>query len=373
MESLYGCIKKINNIMKIAIDISQTVYDTGVSKYTIELVNNLLMIDKKNEYVLFGNSFRSFQKLKNISKKLLVANKSVEKIYPLPPLITEVLWNRIHFSVDSLIGKVDVFHSSDWTQPRSKALKVTTVHDLAPIKFPKLHHPKIVSVIKRKLELVKKEVDQIIAVSQATKDDLVHFGINASRITVIHESFVNTKNIATKSAIKKVSKKYHLGDNYLLSVGVGLRKNTTRIIKAFEKMRSGENLKLVIVGSHNQKEEIRGVRFTGHVDNDELQVLYYGAKALVFPSIYEGFGIPILDGFNAGIPVVTSNLSSMKEVAGSAAILVDPYKVESIKNGIVKALELSVEYKKKGKERVKEFSWAKTAAMTLAVYEKAVT
>lgn len=262
------------------------------------------------------------------------------------------------------------FHSSDWTQPPSKAFKVTTVHDLAPIKFPKFHHPRIVSVHRRRLKWVKKEVDRIIVPSRTTKEDLEKQGVESKRVRIVPEASVHSA--VEKNEVKKIKRKYKISDKYLLVVGVNPRKNIKRIMQAYDLVRAGENLKLVLVGqpSHIKVEERRGVRIVGHVDDKELSALYTGAEALVFPSLYEGFGLPILDAFVCQTPVVTSNFSSMPETAGEAAVLVDPQSVDSIVEGIKTALKEKKDLVKKGLKRAKEFSWEKTAQETLEVYDE---
>jgi len=151
--------------MKIGIDISQIVYEgTGVANYTKNLVESLLKIDKKNEYIFFFASLRKKPpKLPHV------------RSFKIPPTILEFLWNRLHICpIEWFIGKVDVFFSSDWTQPPTiRAKKVTTIHDLSPWKYPETFHPKIVKVHQRRVKWVKKECDAIICDSQATKKDVI--------------------------------------------------------------------------------------------------------------------------------------------------------------------------------------------------------
>jgi alpha-1,3-rhamnosyl/mannosyltransferase len=151
------------------------------------------------------------------------------------------------------------------------------------------------------------------------------------------------------------------------------RKNTERIIKAFEHSSAGKDIKIVFVGQpkYMKIKESRNVRILGNVSVDDLAGLYSGATALIYPSLYEGFGLPILEAFACGCPVLTSNISSMAEVAGDAAMLVDPYKIDSISDGIEKILRGPKNYIEKGLKRVQDFSWEKTARMTLDVYREA--
>jgi len=347
--------------MKIAIDVSQIVYGTGVAVYTRKLVENLLAIDKENEYVLFGGSLRRRGELRDFGART----------FPIPPRAADFIWNRLHIlPIECLAGKIDVYHSSDWAQAPAKAFKVTTVHDLAPLKFPKQVDPLIVAVHNRRLGWVKKEVDRVIVPSLQTKDDLVAYGIPADKIRMIPEAAVNSP--VSPKDVESVKRKYGVNTKYLLAVGITPLKNTERIIRAFDLV-GGRDLKLVLVGrpSNFKIEERRGMRITGFVSEAELAALYTGAEALVFPSLYEGFGIPILDGFACGTPVVTSNVSCLPEVAGDAAVLVDPFLVDSIAEGIKFALKNRRGLIAKGLKRVKAFSWAKCAQETLGVYQEA--
>lgn len=159
--------------MRIGIDISQIAYQgTGVAIYTENLVKNLIKIDKKNDYVLFYSSLR--RKLDRDLVKELISEQVEIKQFKLPPTLLEFLWNRLHlFPIEWLIGKVDVFFSSDWLQPPTKAKKVTTIHDLSPFKYPETFPKKIINVHQRKLKWVKKEADAILCDSQATKKDVM--------------------------------------------------------------------------------------------------------------------------------------------------------------------------------------------------------
>lgn len=348
--------------MRISIDISQIVYGTGVSTYTRNLVENLLKIDKENEYVLFAGSLRRKSEVLNLFPQT--------KVFPIPPTLANILWNRLHIlPIERLIGDTDIFHSSDWAEPPAKARKVTTVHDLYPLKFPKLIDPVVREVHKKKLGWVFKETSKIIVPSASTKNDLVDLGVSENRIVIIPEAPALTR--PAEDVITAVKAKYGLKGDYLISIGATVLKNTTNIIKAFHLARGGMDVKLVVVGRPvgvNLQED-RNIRTLGYVPQNDLAALLSGSRGLVFASLYEGFGIPILDAFNCGIPVVTSNVASMPDVAGNAAVLVDPYDVSSIKDGIEKILKGPKAYIEKGNRRVKDFSWEITARKTLDVYK----
>ena len=194
--------------------------------------------------------------------------------------------------------------------------------------------------------------------------------INKKKIRIVPEASATKKS--TKAKVEKIKSKFKIPNEYILAVGVHPRKNTEKTIEAFEKVKPGEDLKLVVAGEHFMEvEERRGVRFVGHVGDEDLSALYTGAAALVYPSLHEGFGIPVLDAMSVGTPVVTSNISSMPEVAGDAAVLVDPTDTDSIAEGIEVALRQKKTLAKKGKIQAAKFSWEKTAKRTLEVYKEA--
>jgi glycosyltransferase involved in cell wall biosynthesis len=363
---------EISKKMKIAIDISQIVYGTGVSTYTKNLVENLLKIDRVNDYILFAGSLRRKQDVLSVFPSA--------RVFPIPPTLADLVWNRLHiFPIEKMIGQIDVFHSSDWTEPPSKAFKVTTVHDLAPLLYPNLF-PRdlirnIVDTHRRKLSLVREETKRVIVPTHATKKDLIDLGFKEEVIRIIPEAISNNFKKLADDKIGEVLRKYKIFDDYVLGVGMNPRKNTERIIKAFEHTSAGRDFKLLLVGTpkYINIKESRNVRILGNVPVEDLVGLYSGAKALIYPSLYEGFGLPILEAMACECPVVTSNLSSMAEVAGEAAALVDPYETDSISGGIEKVIRGPKSYVEKGLKRVQNFSWETTARMTLDVYNEALT
>lgn len=362
--------------MKIAIDISPIVYGTGVSVYTKELVRALLKIDHKNHYVLFGGSLRRKDVLNDFLNSLNSSNFT-GRVFSLPPTLSDLIWNRFHkLPIESLIGNVDVFHSSDWTQPVSSAYNVTTIHDLVPFLYPEWSDPKIISVHSRRLKWVKDEVDTIIVPSKQTKTDLMELGVSGKKITIIPEAVSPLFSRSPETAIKMSKLKYGVEGNYLVGIGINARKNTQSIIEAFKRFES-ENpgqYSLVLIGHpHISLNSTNKVVITEHVSADDYQSLVSGAEALIYPSHYEGFGIPILEAMKVGTPVITSHSGSMREVAGNAAVLVDPESVESIAKGIERALRIRKSLIVKGKKRESKYSWENAARLTLDVYTAAKT
>ncbi len=371
MDTISTRNKIMKNKMKIAIDISQVVYGTGVSRYTKNLVSHLLERDQTNEYILFGGALR---RISDLQKYLRITNaKNVRKVVvPMSPRMSDFVWNRVHrLHIEKLVGKVDVFHSSDWAQAPSRAFNVTTIHDLSPIKFPKVTPSRIVETHRQRLEWVKKEVNAIIVPSESIKKDLIELAFSKDKIHVIAEAADEIYMPCGKELIALVKAKHGITKNYLLAVGTNPRKNNKRIVESFNKLRKEIPLELVIVGNTpSDWKEVEGIHVLGHVPDIELPALYSGASALVYPSLYEGFGLPILESMACKTPVVTSNIGSMKEIGEGAAVLVDPESVESIVKGIKKVLTNRNDYILKGMKRVKDYSWKKAARETLKVYKE---
>jgi glycosyltransferase involved in cell wall biosynthesis len=361
--------------VKIGIDISQIVYRTGVSRYTEELVKSLLKIDQENQYVFFGSSLRRRKELNSFVRNVKSKN-TYSAIYPLPPSFLEFLLNRVRiYDIRNFIGKVDVFHSSDWTQPKTTAAKVTTVHDLGVFKFPELFHSKIVEVQKRRLNLVKKECDKIIAVSQNTKKDLIEIlGIPENKIRVIYEAASEHFKPQKKEEVEKVKGKFGIRNNYILTVATfGARKNLIKLYGSFKKIRKNYNLDLVIVGSGIEAE--RNIISTGFVKDLELASLYSGAMVFIYPSKYEGFGLPVLEAMSCGSPVICSETSSLPEVGGKCVIYADPDSEEEMTESLEKIIDDEKEQErlvKLGYLQSKKFSWQATAEKTLEIYRSLI-
>jgi len=358
--------------MKIGIDISQIIYSTGVSTYTLNLVNKLLEIDHDNEYILFGGSLRNYPKLFKMAGKLIHGRlNSRFNGFLFPPFLADIVWNKLHtLNIEHFTGNLDVFHSSDWAQPPSNAFNITTIHDLVPIMYPKISDPRIVAVHKRRLERVKKDCQLLIVPTNTIMKDMEKLGFDIKKVKCIPEACDAEFVKSDPRRVKQVQIKYHIRGSYLMVMGTDPRKNISRILAAYMKIKTKIDLKLVVVGAYERvKDETRGVIYTGKISKKDVIALYSGAELLLYPSLYEGFGLPILEAFTIGTPVITSNLGSMKEVAGKGAYLVDPYNVDKISKAIEDVLKDRKKYIGLGSEEVKKFSWEKTAYETLRLYK----
>ena len=336
--------------MRVGMDISQIAHKGGVATYTTNLSQELSKV-RDLEMVYFYSSLRKpyHGELKNVKK------------FRLPPSLFEMLFNKWrNINIEHFLGPLDIFHSSDWIQPPSKAKKITTYHDVVPLKYPQWSHPKIVSVHKDRLKIVEREIDCVIAVSESTKKDLIELtNIPEEKIEVVYEAAGENFKVESETKVEEFRKKYKLPQSFVLAIGgIGERRNLKRVKEACQ------GYDLMISGID-----------TPMLSDEEMPLLYCAASILLYPSLYEGFGLPILEAMSCGIPVITSDVSSMPEVGGDAAVYVDPHNVEDIKKKLKNVMEdeeLRKELIDKGFTQAKKFSWEKTAKETADVYRKAV-
>ncbi|MFZ2199591.1 MAG: glycosyltransferase family 1 protein [Microgenomates group bacterium] len=351
--------------MKIAIDVSQMCYEgTGVARYVYGLVQALLNLDTKHKFVLYAGSLRQrayFEKLKTQSPW----DKARWHILPIPPKLASIALNALPIPIESLIGKVDLFHSSDWVEPRVRCPHVTTVHDLVFVKYPETVAHLIVKAQTKRLKRVVNGNGLIIADSKSTKNDLMEtYSLSTERIEVVYPGIDSSYKPASSTDIERVKTKYNLPNNYIFSLGTQEpRKNLTRLESAALSL----NLPLVIAGKHGWGSKTTTL---GFVPESDLPALYTGATVFAYPSLYEGFGFPVLEAMACGTPVVTSNISSLPELAGDAAILVDPSSIDLIKAGITTAIQNRDICIERGFKQVQKFTWESTARHTMEVYEK---
>ncbi len=369
--------------MVIGIDASRAVSSKwgGPENYSYYLIRALEKVDSENNYRLYINS----------SPPRTLGNSDNFEIRSL-------MWPRFYtqggLALECLKHPPDLLFVPAHTIPviRLPGLKtVVTVHDLAAqyleqyYKFPGRLY------LNKATEYCAKNADHIIAVSESTKSDLIsQFNVPEENITVIYEGYdkdVFKPELEEKS--NKLAEKYNFSKQYLLSVGtVQPRKNYKRIIKAYCNLISNyPDYDLVIVGKKgwlcSDIYKLPGklgiedkVHFLGHVPDEEMPVLYSGAEVFVFPSLYEGFGLAPLESMACGTPVVLSNISSLPEVGGDAAVYVEPASVESIREGILKVISATKrkkeELSRNSLQRAAQFSWEKAAEESVEVFENLV-
>jgi len=263
---------------------------------------------------------------------------------------------------------------------------VFSIHDITPIKFSSTHSLRRAMIYRTFLPKTLRSADLLISGSQNTKTDVVNsFNISPEKIQVIPygvDDIYRPTGIAEQSVTRD---KYRITDPFILYVGtLEPRKNIPLLLKAFSKIKSqGDKHKLVIVGKQGWKHKViydliehlhlrNDVIFTGYVPEVELPYLYGAADVFVYPSIYEGFGLPPLEAMACGTPVITSNTSSLPEVVGDAGIMIDPYDVDGLvqaMHSILRDDTLKQELSKKGLERARKFSWVRCAKSTFQAYK----
>lgn len=376
--------------MIIGIDISSTPYKTGVSNYTINLVRNLLKADKTNTYKLFYSSLR-----RPIPEEILEIQKNHSNVsiyqFKLPPTLLQILWNQLRlFPIEFFIGKCHIFHTSDWTQPPTiKAKTITTVHDLTPFLNPEWHHKKVINAHHNKMKLASKKCFKFICVSQNTKNDLLKLfpKVNPQNIEIIYEAaeekygkFIKLSKEEQQQKKDLIKKQYGL-DKFILAQGTREpRKNLKRLIDAFvafKKICPTCHVELAIAGKYGWGEDVDGaknpaVKILGFIPEKDMVALHASAICLAYPSLYEGFGLPLVKSLKVGTPIITSNISSMPEVGGKAALYVDPTSTEDLTKAItriIKSTTLRNKLKEKGLIQAKKFDWLKTAQQTLKIYQ----
>lgn len=376
----------------------QTPERAGPENYTYNLLENLLRIDKKNFYRLYYNPQASSLKLPlQLPRPTRFATRSGRTAprFQLRPISWPRLWTQGGLALECLQRPPDVLFIPAHTIPliRRPGLKtVVTIHDVGLQKFLAQYQRRWWRLYGGRISnYAASRATHVIAVSESTKRDLIEqLGLRADKITVVYEGVDHQKFKIQNSKFEtdRVRKKYGIDGDYLLFVGtIQPRKNLVRLVEAFQKTLKilNSQISLVIVGKEGWlADEIfqapkkfaveERVKFLGYVPTEDVALLLNGAKAFVFPSLYEGFGLPVLEALACGCPVVTSNISSMPEVVGEAGILVDPYSVVDMAWGLHQVLTMREEERKdtiqRGLRRVRHFSWEIAAQQTLSVLEK---
>lgn len=323
---------------------------------------------------------------------------------PLPPLPTHFVWRATRLTprwlariwhraslplpVEVLTGRADLYHATDFVLPPTLPTTRTllTVHDLSFVRVPEAASPRLKAYLDAVVPRSVRRARHILADSQATKDDLIAlYDVAPDKITVLLSGVDMRFQPVSSDLSVTIRRKYRLGDRpYLLSVGtVQPRKNYGRLIEALAALRArGHDLALVIVGGRGWLEDpiyatlhATGmqdyVHFTGFADEDDLPALYSGALCCALPSLYEGFGIPVLEAMACGVPVVTSNLSSLPEVAGDAALLIDPYNLDALIDALARLVTddtLRATLIANGLARARQFTWDASARHLRQVY-----
>lgn len=340
---------------------------TGVENYAKQLILHLAKIDNQNKYVLYLRT-KPEDWFFSLPKNFTV------KVMPFP-----IFWTQLRVSFEVLIHPVDVLFIPASALPILHPKKsVVTIHDLAWIFYPQTFTWFTRNFLKLSTWFAVKSASKIIAVSEATKKDLVkHYNLSPNKIAVVHHGHELQNGVRNRLTVPH--------DYVLFLSTLQPRKNLQGLIEAFRLLKTEFpelSHKLVVVGRPGWKfasilqtiEDNKDiVVYLNHVSEPEKSFLLSRASALVTPSFYEGFGMQILEAFAANLPVASSNISSLPEVAEDAAVYFDPHKPEQIKDALKNILmdkSLADRLREKGRERLKDFSWQKCAEQTLKVLNK---
>ena len=366
--------------MRVAID-ARKLHDYGIGTYVRNLVHELARRDDDAEYVL------------------LCAPADVETLQALGPRFKPVVERSGNYSVREQFGipltlartRVDLFHAPHYVVPPLTTRRfVVTIHDCIHLRFPQyLPNRAALYYARTMMTIAARRAQRILTVSEASKGDILHYlDVPAAKVEVIYNALdAQLADPPTPEEVDRVRERFQLNSPFVLYTGnIKPHKNLDRLIEAFSLVRrSGlEDIKLLIIGDEISKypnlrrlvhrfQLHQHVRFLGFVPDNTLAVLYQLASVFVFPSLYEGFGLPPLEAMAAGTPVITSNVSSLPEVVGDAALLIDPMNASAIADAIGRVLgdtSLRAELIRRGRERVKRFSWERSAARVFEVYSE---
>ena len=377
-------------MLNVGFDFSSVVYDRGVSRYTYNLAKNLLLYHQNDlNLYLYGSSFGQYKKLESKITNLLSINKQKNNFCLQKKSISllKFFWQVLKINkIKSIFPQINLYHSWDYLQPPDNNLcLISTVHDLALFKNKNLIHPQIYQAHLKNLNFLKKNNAHFLAASLKTKKDLIDlFQIPPFKIDVVYEAIPEEIKLISQNLSQDqydlIKKKFNLNRPFIFFVGTREpRKNLIRAIQAWSKLQ--KYVDFIVAGENGWDKteklthQYKNLHFLGKISDEELTVLYNEAKLLLYPSLDEGFGLPILEAFYFGTPVVTSDILALKEVAGNAAFFVNPLDVKSIYQGINKILnENSLEQKLRLQKMIirnQKFSWQKTAKETMLVYQKA--
>jgi glycosyltransferase involved in cell wall biosynthesis len=392
--------------LRVAIDCTAAVRQgAGIGRYTRELVRALLALDHDDEYILLAATGslpgRTFERLNVTLPNLQPPTSNLQPLtsnvrwrpVPVTDRLLNIIWHRLRLPLPAelLTGPVDVFHSPDFTlPPLARARSLLTVHDLSFLRHPESAHPAQRAYLVRTVPRSVARADHILADSQNTKDDLVELlGVPPNRVTVVYPGVEpRFRRVTDPDVLAGVRARYRLPDRFILHVGtLQPRKNLVRLVEALERLHEAScqpALHLVLIGAKGWLcEEIfeaiarpgvaERVIVPGFVDDADLPAIYSLAGLFVFPSLYEGFGLPVLEAMACGCPVVCSNASSLPEVAGDAALLVPPTDVDALTEAMARMLSdagLRSRLVEAGYAQARRFTWEAAARQTWELYRR---
>ncbi|MBU4349103.1 glycosyltransferase family 4 protein [bacterium] len=373
--------------MRIAIDARMGDTSGGIGVYIRALISHLVEIDRNNQYfiIVYKHGDRSF--VPSADNFSILESSISHKHY-----FIKDLWNQIFLPFLLEANSIDLYFNPRYILPffKGKTKMVVTIHDMIAFLYPEIWRGISGFRIRNYIKLSSQRADTIITDSICAKKDIVQIlNIPDDKIKVMYCGVNNNlfKPISDLFLQKSVKRKYGIQKDFILAIGpLNLRKNHGRLIDAYGKLPKYiiTDYQLVIIGEkrgtyNNLLKKVSkncvvdDIVFTGFISEKEMPMVISAASLFVFPSLYEGFGIPPLEAMACGTPVVASNISSIPEVVGDAALLFDPYNINEMASAIYRAItdkNLRQELVQKGFERVKKYSWENTAKEILGVFEE---
>ncbi|MCY6369889.1 glycosyltransferase family 4 protein [Clostridium ganghwense] len=368
--------------MKIAIDARGINWyrGTGIGTYTENIVKNLIDIDKKDYFHLYWSG-KNFEDLNRENSNIIMTSRKHQRFF-----------QQHYFPYDLIRENIDIYHvpqNGIGLNEEIKCKKVITIHDLIPYLMPETVGKGYLLKFLKEVPYIIQNADGIITVSEYSKKDILKFfPIDESKIFVTPLAADNIyKPLNKELCLTSLKETYNIKTPFILYIGgFSPRKNVTSLIKSFTKLSPhfDKDYSLVIVGAkkdlgdylNNKYLNSSKIVFTGFVPQDILPLFYNGCEVFVYPSLYEGFGLPPLEAMSCGTPVITSNLTSIPEVVEDSGILINPYDENELTKSIEKVLNDTVLRKtlsEKGLNRSSMFSWIKTSQATLEAYKKICT
>lgn len=368
--------------MRIAIDATAIpAQRVGAGNYIMNLGRSLIQIDQQNTYVIFAQA-RDAALWGAIHPNAQTVSLTWRS------RLQRILWEQVLLPSHVRSLGIDLLHSPHYTLPvATPSASVVTFHDMTFFLYPHMHQQYKRLFFRTMIRVASQRANAIIADSESSRQDILSLlHVKPTKVFTVPLGVSPDYHLFDDHrALENIQRKYELPEHFLLYVGVlEPRKNLTALVRAFKLLLDqGMPHSLVIVGRKGWMYDqlfriikdldlVGRVVFTGYVPEAELPAFYNAAEVFIYPSVYEGFGLPVLEAMACGTPVVTSRISSMPEIVGEAGILVDPYRIDELAdavNRILKDQELRRNLAGHGIERAKAFTWERTARETLSVYQ----
>lgn len=353
---------------------------TGIGQYTWHLARELRELLPTPPLLFYGAGWTQELRSQPLPTFAKGAKEAIARLIPRPDILSRFLMQR---RFDRRAGDIALYHEPNYLAFRFRGPTVVTIHDLSWIRYPQMHPDDRVRLMNGAMPRVAREAAHVIVDSDFVRGEVMeHFGLPAEKVTTVRLGVLPDFSPRPAQETRAALERHGLSHGrYLLAVGtLEPRKNLATVLDAYaslpDALRARFPLAVVGMQGWGDRPQPRGdVRLLGYLPQDDLASLYAGARLFLYPSIYEGFGLPPLEAMACGVPVIVSRRASLPELVGDAAILVEPDDVSGIASSIVELVEDSQrreDLARAGLARARELTWRRCALETIAVYEKLV-